>query len=680
MSHPVTHTIDSDGIGWIDFNDQAGKANVINPAMLAALRAVIAALAGQPVKAVVVLSAKENIFIAGADLKWLAQLPDAATASQLAKAGQGLFSLLADFKVPVVCAIDGACAGGGYELALACHWRIASDAQVTVIGLPEVSHGLIPAWGGGVRLPRLIGAHAATKHILQARLLPAAEALRVGLVDEVVPAASLKARAKAVALRLATAGKPERTGTSATANPLSSISPIPEQDVFSDYRKKAVAYGPGGQAQLAALDVIEHGGKLNLAQAFELEAVRFSEVAGSEVAKNLIHVFFLKNAAKKTRLDAWFPPEPAGAPALPPMRSIGLIGTGVMGTGIAHWCAMRGLGVLMHDADRTILKQGVEVIRELFHEAENQGKISHAAAHKAMGGIGLSSSLEDFEFCDLVIETVTENAAVKQQLWAELAKFVPPETILASNTSALSIEQITAGLPAPDRIIGLHFFNPVGRMPLVEIALTAQTTRATAARVLEFVRALGKTPVICRSGPGLFVTRVLAAYLNEACRLWEQGVKAEIIDQAMNVWGWPMGPLRLIDEMGVDVVHSIFGELQQSLPGRLAATRICGQLVNAGLPGRKNGASSGFYTYSEGKNLVNPLLAQFAPAEAKVMEAKAIQDQLNGRMIEETKFALAEGIVKTADEADLALILGIGFPAFRGGLMHFARRAGLYRD
>lgn len=680
MSHPVTHTIDSDGIGWIDFNDQEGKANVINPVMLVALRAVVEALAGQPVKAVVLLSAKENIFIAGADLKWLAQLPDAAAATQVAREGQALFSLLADFKVPVVCAIDGACAGGGYELALACHWRIASDAQVTVIGLPEVSHGLIPAWGGCVRLPRLIGAHSATKHILQARLLPAAEALRVGLVDEVVPAASLKARAKVVALRLAIAGKPGRTGTSATANPLSSVSPIPEQDVFSDYRKKAAAHGPAQQAQLAALDVIEHGAALPLAQALELEAARFSEVAGSEVAKNLIHVFFLKNAAKKNSLDAWFPPEPAGTAALPPARSIGIIGAGVMGTGIAHWCALRGLGVLLHDADRNILKQGVEVIRELFREAENHGQISHAAAHKAMGGIGLSSSLEDFEFCDLVIETVTENAAVKQQLWAELAKFVPSETTLASNTSALSIEQITMGLSAPDRIIGLHFFNPVGRMPLVEIALTAQTTRAAAARALEFVRALGKAPVICRSVPGLFVTRVLAGYLNEACRLWEQGVKAATIDQAMHAWGWPMGPLRLIDEVGLDVVHSIFGELQQSFPGRLVATRICGQLVNAGLHGRKNGASSGFYTYSAEKELVNPLLTQFAPAEAKIMEANTIQDQLNGRLIEETKFALAEGIVKTADEADLALILGIGFPAFRGGLMHFARVAGLYRD
>jgi len=679
MSLPVTYSVDRDGIGWIDFNDPTSRANVLDAAMLAALRLAVEDLGKQPVKVVVVLSAKEHIFIAGADLKWLGQLPDAAAAAQLAKEGQALFAQLADFKVPVLCAIDGACAGGGYELALACHWRIASDAQTTVIGLTEVSYGLIPAWGGGVRLPRLIGAQAAMKHILQAKLLPAAEALRTGLIDEVVPAASLKARAQVVALRLAAAGRPARTGSTAP-HPLGSASPIPMQDVFSEFRKKAIAHGASQRAQLAALEVIEQGAALPFEQAMALEVEKFSEVATSEVAKNLIRVFFLKNAAKKTNLETWFPSEPEGSPAPAPARNIGIIGAGVMGTGLAHWCAMRGLGVLLHDADRATLKQSVEKIRELFHEAENDGLISHAAAHKAMGGIGLSSSLEDFEFCDLIIETITENEAMKQQLMAELGKFVPPECLIASNTSALAIEQITAGLPVPGRILGLHFFTPVSRMPLVEIALTAQTSRATAACALELVRAMGKTPVICRASPGLFVTRVLAGYLNEACRLWEQGVRSEVIDQAMRDWGWPMGPLRLIDEVGVDVMNSVFSELQKYFPARFAATRICDQLGKAGMYGRKNGNSSGFYTYGRENYSVNPLVGQFAPAQALEMKAAAIQSHLNNRMIEEAKCALAEGIVKTSAEADLALIVGIGFPAFRGGLMHYAKANGFLRD
>ena len=677
MILPVTHSVDSDGIGWIDFNDPARRANVITPALLAELRAALESLAAQPVKAVVVLSAKENSFLAGADLKWLAQLPDAAAAEQVAREGQALFTQLVDFKVPVVCAIDGACAGGGYELALACSWRIASDAQVTVIGLPEVSHGLIPGWGGCVRLPRLLGPQAAARHILRATLLSAAEALRGGLVDELVPAASLKARAKVVALRLAATGKSGRSATAASSSPIGTASPISAQEILAEYREKATAHGPGHQAQLAALDVIEQGGALPLEQALALEATRFGAVAASAVAKNLIRVFFLKNGAKKSDPDAWFPPASAGTPVAAPVRSIGIIGAGVMGTGIAQCCAMRGLGVLLHDVDRGILKQSVEIIRELFREAENHGQISHAAAHKAMGGIGLSSSLEDFEFCDLVIETVSEDAAVKQQLLAELVRVVPPATLIASNTSALSLEQLTAGLPEPGRFLGLHFFNPVGRMPLVEVAVTGQTNRTTLERALGAVRELGKTPVICRSSPGLFVTHVLASYLGEACHLWEQGVPADAIDQAMCAWGWPMGPLRLIDEVGVDVVNSVFTELQQSFPGRFPPTRICAQLANSGMNGRKNGASSGFYTYNGEEEAANPLLAQFAPAAAGRMEVKAIQDELVGRMIEETKFALAEGIVKSADEADLALLLGIGFPAFRGGLMHYAKAAGL---
>ena len=677
MSLPVSYSVDNEGIGWIDFNDPTSRANVMNPATLAALQKVLEALAREAVKVVVVLSAKENIFIAGADLRWLGQLPDSTAAAEVSREGQALFARLADFKVPVLCAIDGACAGGGYELALACHWRIASDAQVTVIGLPEVSHGLIPAWGGCVRLPRLIGAPAATKHILRGALLPAAEALRLGLVDEVVPAASLKARAKVVALRLAAAGKPERMKSVATSNPMSSVSPISDQDVFSDYRQKAAANGPGRQAQLAALDVIEHGLDLPFSEALKIGSARFGEVATSEIARNLIRVFFLKNGAKKTDLDRWFPAEPPGTPPPPPIRNVGIIGAGVMGTGIAQCCAMYGVGVLMHDVDRSRLKHGVEIIRELFREAENHGKISHAAAHKAMGGIGLSSSLEDFEFCDLVIETVTEDLAAKQQLFTDLVKFVPPEVVLSSNTSALSMEKITAGVSDPGRVIGLHFFNPVGRMPLVEVALTPQTTRATATRALGLVRALGKTPVICRATPGLFVTRVLACYLNEACHWWEQGVPVAVIDQAMTAWGWPMGPLRLIDEVGMEVVNSVFAEMQQNYPSRFTATEICGQLVKAGMGGRKNGASSGFYTYGSEQDEVNPLLGQFAPTRTVVMDQQAIQYRLHARMIAEAQCALAEGIVKTEDEADLALLLGIGFPSFRGGLMHYARANGL---
>ena len=664
MSHPVTSTIDADGVGWITFDDPAGRANVFNPVTQAALRAATTALASAPVKAVVVISAKEKIFIAGADLKWLSKIADEKAAVQVARDGQELFSQLAGLKVPVVCAIHGACAGGGFELALACAWRIASDAQETVVGLPEVGLGVIPGWGGTARLPRLIGVPAAVDHILKAALVPAAKAREAGLVDELVPAAELKARAKAAALKLAAAGLPARPAP-----------PAPPADFFAAQRQLAAARQRGQPAPLAVLDAVEQAAGRPLAEALALEAAAFGRVAAGGVAKNLMQVYFLKEAGKKTTLDAWFPSTKAAAtPA--PFQIVGIIGAGVMGSGIAQWCATRGFGVMLCDADRPALEHAITVIRGLFDDMVKRGQLSHASAHKAMGSIGVTTSLEDFDGCDIVIEAIVENVAAKQKLFAELSKIVQPDCVLTSNTSALPLEELSAGAAGPERILGLHFFNPVGRMPLVELVLGPHTGRAHADRALAFVKALGKTPVICKSSPGFLVTRVLFFYLNEACRLWEQGVPAELIDRAMRDWGWPMGPLRLIDEVGVDVSDFIYGEMKHYFPDRFTGAAVCARLLAAGLKGRKNGASSGFYTYAAGQETLNPALAEFAPKTVLVMEPTAIADRLNGVMIEETKRVLAEGVLKSSGDADLALLLGAGFPVFRGGLMRYAQGAG----
>ena len=666
MNLPVTHSVDADGIGWITFDDPAGRANVFNPETLAALRTATAALTAAPVKAVVIISAKEKIFIAGADLKWLSRIDDAKSAAQTARDGQKHFTQIGRLKVPVVCAIHGACAGGGYELALACSWRIATDAKETVIGLPEIGLGVIPGWGGSTRLPRLVGVSAAVEHILTAALVPAATAHQTGLVDELVPAAELKARAKAVALKLAAGGLPAR-----------SAPPAPPTDFFASQRKLAAVRRRGQPAPLAVLDAIEQGVGLPLDEALALEAEAFGRVAAGEVAKNLMQVFFLKEAGKKISLDAWFA-QPAQAPAAAPFQIIGIIGAGVMGSGIAQWCARHGFGVMLCDADREALEHAITIIRGLFDDMVKRGQLSHAAAHKAMGSIGVTTGLEDFDGCDMVIEAIVENVAAKQKLLAELSRIVQPDCVLASNTSALPIEELAAGAVKPERILGLHFFNPVGRMPLVELVLSPHTTRATADRALAFVKALGKTPVICRSSPGFLVTRVLFFYLNEACRLWEQGVPAKVIDHAMQDWGWPMGPLRLIDEVGVDVSDFIYGEMQHYFPDRFTGATICSRMLTAGLKGRKNGASSGFYSYAGGAATLNPALEAMAPPAALAMEPSAIADRLNGVMIEETKRVLAEGVLKGPDDADLALLMGAGFPAFRGGLMRYAKSIGAY--
>ena len=670
----VTHTIDADGIGWITFDDPASRANVFNPATFVALGAAIEALAhaaesGQAVpavQAVVLISAKEKIFIAGADLKWLGKIADPKSAAQAARDGQAMFARLADFKVPVVAAIHGACPGGAYEIVLSCHWRIATDARETIIGLPEVGLGLIPGWGGCTRLPRLIGGKAAAEHILKAALLSSREALAAGMVDELVAPADLRARAKAAALKLAAEGKPGR------ATP-----PAADAAFFAEQRKLALTRMRGQPAPLAALDAIEQSVGMTVEQALELEAALFGEVSAGPVAKNMIAVFFLKDAVKKLTVDAWFP-KPAVPVAPTPFKKVGVIGAGVMGSGIAQWCAARGYAVVMRDVAPEFVERGMSIIKGVFDESVARKKLKPEDAVKAFARVQGTTDLAAFADCDLVIEAIVENVAAKQKLFAELSGIVRADCVLASNTSALPIEELAATAALPARTIGIHFFNPVSKMPLAEIVLSPHTTRDTADRVLAFTKQLGKTPVICKSSPGFLVTRVLFFYLNEACLLWEQGVPTDVIDRAMRDWGWPMGPMRLIDEVGVDVTDFIYGEMKHYFPARFASATVCSRMLAAGLKGRKNGASAGFYTYA-GKEALNPTMSSFTPAAAKAMDAKAIQEHLNGVMIEETKRVLAEGVLKSADDADFALLMGTGFPAFRGGLMRYAKSIGQFK-
>jgi 3-hydroxyacyl-CoA dehydrogenase / enoyl-CoA hydratase / 3-hydroxybutyryl-CoA epimerase len=689
MNAPVTYSLDADGVGWIVFDRPESRANLFDPATQAALAAAIASAAASPARAVVVTSAKERIFIAGADLKWLGALPDGAAASTFSRTGQALFRELDRLKVPVVCAIHGACAGGGYELALACGWRLASDAKPTQIGLPEIGLGTIPGWGGSVRLPRLIGAAAALDHMLRARLLSPTEALTSGLVDEVVPAAALQERAKAVALRLAAEG------------PIVRPPPPPPAPGYFEELRQATCERLRGRwpAPSAVIDVVELTARLDFTAALEIEARAFAQVTAGEVCKNLIGVFFLRDAARKRTLDGWFSTVPA-TPA--PLKRIGVVGAGVMGSGIAHALAVAGYEVMLRDVQPDLVGRGLGIIRGLLDEAVRRERLSASAAALCLDRIGTTTAWDGFATCDLVIEAIVEDVAVKQRLFTELASLVRPDTLLASNTSALPIEEIAGHVPHPERTLGLHFFNPVGRMPLIEMVIGRATSAGSAARALALAQSLGKLPVIVRSSPGFLVTRVLFFYLNEAVRLWQQGVPTAVLDAALRDFGWPMGPLRLIDEVGVDVSDSIFREMARRFPARFPATSACGALLAAGCKGRKNG--TGFYTYHAGHEAVNetawntagaapvsaregrghlsaidPATAEAAPLQNNASPA-AIVERLMGVMIDEARLCVDEGVVRSADDVDFALLTGAGFPAFRGGLLRYARSIGRYPE
>lgn len=369
-------------------------------------------------------------------------------------------------------------------------------------------------------------------------------------------------------------------------------------------------------------------------------------------------------------------PHPAENPAcndVPVINRVGVVGAGVMGSGIAQWCAARGFAVVLRDAQPAALTHAGEVIRGLFAEAVRRGKLDETAAAAGLARLRLTADWTGFAECDLVIEAIVEDVAAKRTLFSELAGVVRADALLASNTSALPIEEIAGQVPQPERTLDLHFFNPVSRMRLVELVCGRDTAPGVAAAAQRWVETLGKTPVVCRSSPGFVVTRVLFFYLNAACGLAEQGVPAASIDRAMRDWGWPMGPMRLIDEVGVDVTDFIFGEMAHYFPRRFVRTGLCADMLKSGFKGRKNGTGAGFYAYDGNASGPNPavaaLISRIAPQVQASMPDAEIVTRLMQVMREEARRCVDEGVVAAAAEVDRAMTLGAGFPAARGGLL-----------
>ncbi len=382
----------------------------------------------------------------------------------------------------------------------------------------------------------------------------------------------------------------------------------------------------------------------------------------------------MRKSFKRPGVDAWFPGTCAEIHA--PIARVGVIGAGVMGSGIAQWLAARGFEVVLLDVDEQALNRARGIIAKLFAEVVSRGRTSEAEAETASAAIHTTTDWGELAKCDLIIEAIIEDLAAKQSLFAKLASLVPPTTILASNTSALPIDAISAGLPGPERVIGIHFFNPVSRMPLVEVSLGSLTSRPTADRVAAWTRAIGKRTVFCRSSPGFIVTRILFFYLNEAMRIWSTQPDTRAIDQAMLDFGMPMGPLRLIDEVGIDVTACIIDGMCGYYAGRFEPATAAAKLVGASLKGRKS--SAGFYHYSSSGEVVNEEAAAIAGAapSGDPLTAAQIRDRLLDLMVREAHGCIEEGVVKSAEDIDFAMLLGTGFPASRGGLTQWAAASG----
>jgi 3-hydroxyacyl-CoA dehydrogenase / enoyl-CoA hydratase / 3-hydroxybutyryl-CoA epimerase len=670
----LTLDITGDGVAWLVFDRPDAKVNVLSSGVLAQLDVLLGeiedgARAGR-VKGVVVRSGKDGSFIAGADVNEIASVTDAREAERGASLGQLIFLRLDRLPVPSVAAVDGLCLGGGTELILACDVRIASDRPETRIGLPEVRLGIIPGFGGTTRLPRVIGLSDALGMILTGTNVTARKAQRIGLIAERMHPGVLYDRARELVLELARGAPVPRARKPVLKRALDGT-PIGRRVVLRQARRQVLRETRGHYpAPLAALDVIRRSLRRPLEDGLAIEAEAVGRLAVSDVSKNLIHVFHLLEAAKKTgpRVEA---------------RSIdraAVLGAGVMGGGIAQLLAYRGVDVRLKDIRADALGLGLRHAREMFDRLVKRGRLDRRGAVRHMDAIAPTLDYSGFGTVDLVIEAVVERMDVKQQVLRETESHVREGCVLATNTSSLSVTEMQQALDRPADFGGMHFFNPVHRMPLVEVIRGATTSDETVATIVALTRKLDKTPVVVNDGPGFLVNRILAPYLNEAGWLLTEGAAIEEVDRALKRFGMPMGPLRLLDEVGLDVARHAGAVMQTALGERLDPPPSIAALEATKLLGRKGG--SGFYTYEDGreKGVNEQLYAALqgtVPAKRRTVEETEILDRTLLVMVNEAARVLEDKIVATPGEVDLGMITGTGFPPFRGGLLRWADSLGV---
>jgi 3-hydroxyacyl-CoA dehydrogenase/enoyl-CoA hydratase/3-hydroxybutyryl-CoA epimerase/3-hydroxyacyl-CoA dehydrogenase/enoyl-CoA hydratase/3-hydroxybutyryl-CoA epimerase/enoyl-CoA isomerase len=667
-----------EGIALLTLDQPGSRANTLGQAMLGELEAAITSLrTSADVLGLILLSGKPGMFIAGADLKELGGAkPSPELTRSLVKRGLDLVASIESLPFPTVAAIEGACMGGGLELALGFDYRLASDHPKTELGLPETKIGLIPGWGGTQRLTRLIGPSLAAEMICSGEPAKAKRALELGLVFDVVPSAQLLDRAIALLRMTLQEGQGEGAGwREARVRRAQPVGLSDEQASFAFAVATAqVKMKTGGvyPAPEAALRAIQKGANLPLTEALAIETEEFLPLVGSPISRNLINVFFMTQSLAKTT------GAPAGIEARP-VGQVGVVGAGLMGAGIAGAHVRRGVPTVMLDTVPAALEKGVQSVSKSLLGRVEIGRMTPQEAAGSLALLSTSLTTQALADRDVVIEAIVENEEAKKKLFAQVEPLLPPGAILASNTSTISISRMAQGLKAPERFAGLHFFNPVDRMQLVEVIRGEQTNDTTVATLVALARRIGKTPLVVRDCPGFLVNRVLFPYMNEALLLLEEGVAPRAIDKAAVAFGMPMGPITLQDLVGLDTSLYAGGVLERAFPERAVRTTILGQLVQAGRLGQKTGA--GFYNYAAskgGKGADDPVLGEMLAkfGTRKELSLEEIQDRLFLPMYAEATRVLAEGIVASPTEVEMGLILGIGFPPYRGGILSWATSLG----
>ena len=663
----ISRSSTSDGVAILTFDRANSSANVFDRATLEELEAHLAVIEKDAaVRGVVIASAKPRIFIAGADLNAFAKDADERALHDMVNLGHRIFTRLSRLKIPSVAAIHGVCLGGGFELALACDWRVATSDKATKIGLPETQLGILPAWGGSTRLPKLIGLPGALGLILTGKQVAGAQALKLGLIDDLTHPEYLFETAKSMVAR---GKRPAPAQRWVNRVPFSLF-------VAAKARREVMAKTRGHYpAPLAAIEVCRKAAQRTFEEGLAEEKHSFLELIRTPECRNLLSVFFLQERAKKLSVPGASSDETAGRnPAR--VRRTAVIGAGTMGAGIAQWISARGIPVRLKDVNPEALARGMHAIEKVYTDAAKRRVFTKAEATAGMDRITPLHVDVPMQDVDLVIEAALEKLDVKQQVFRDLEPRVGPNTVLATNTSALSIDAIASVLSRPERVVGLHFFNPVHRMQLVEIVRGPRTSTVALDTALQFTKAIGKLPVIVKDSPGFLVNRILLPYMVEAVWLFTEGMSPTAIDRAMLDFGLPMGPIRLADEVGLDVAQHVAKDLERRLPSGVPINDTLEKMVAKGWLGKKSGR--GFYVY-EGKKEqpAKPSDLAFLQAEkARVSDATTMRDRLVLIMINEAARVLAEGVVESPEDVDFGMIMGTGWAPFRGGPLRYADTLG----
>ena len=623
--------------------------------------------------AAVLISGKKDNFLAGADIDEFVALKSEDEARTLVETGQELINGFGKLGKPVVAAIDGVCLGGGLETALACSYRIATNNPRTSLGLPEIQIGILPAAGGCQRLPRLIGLRAAMDIILAGKSVNGKKALRLGLIDDLVHVSELEAVAIEAAKRLAGGWKPVRKSTGFVGFVLEKTF-IGRALVFSMARKQTLKKTHGNYpAPLAAIDAIAVGLSGGIRKGLAREAYHFSKLSMGEVSRNLVRIFFATSSLKKdSGVDGDVTPVR--------VKSLGIVGAGFMGAGIGAVAALQaGSDVRFQESEWDRLAAGIGHARGEFRKGLKRRRLTKQRFREVSSLVSGTTDWSGFERAEVVIEAVFEDLKVKHEVFKKLEKETRPNCVLASNTSTIPIADIASSVSVPERVIGMHFFSPVERMPLLEVIVTSKTSPSVTATAVAYGRQLGKTVIVVQDRPGFWVNRILTPYLNEAGRLLEEGVRVETLDKAMVSFGFPVGPITLLDEVGLDigvkassVMFAAFGERMKPLEGMQ-------RLVDSGRLGRKSG--NGFFRYEKGKRKgVDPFVyTAVRKNSGDVPVSRDVHDRLVYSMLNEAGLAFQEGVVRSARDGDIGAIFGIGYPAFLGGPLRYLDTIGASR-